>query len=198
MASINIYTGPMASGKTSKMMEKLHKYSNVTKERVLLVNFKGDDRTLDSHGISTHFYGDHSIKIPIGKYIDPIRVTCLDELDEDFLIKYNIIGIDESQFYPDLENFIRYYGKNVKFTFYISGLSFDSDNNPFGQTLNLLDIATTFEKMTAICSLCNPRSMKPAAFTYTDKKKNNVIAIGGLDMYKPLCHFHYCTTMLEK
>lgn len=200
MASINIYTGPMASGKTSKMIEQLHKYSNVTKEKVLLITFEGDDRVCSDtnpcdgcyHGVSTHVYGDSSMKIPIGKYIDTMRVNCLEEIGEEYLMKYNIMGIDESQFFPDLESFVRKYGKNDKFTFYISGLSFDSDNKPFGQTLNLLDIATTFEKMTAICSLCDPRSMKPAAFTYAEAKKTNVIAIGGLEMYKPLCYFHYC------
>lgn len=191
MAFIHIYTGPMASGKTSKMLNHLHKYSNVTKDMVLLINYDGDDRTDSSDGVSTHMYGDSSAKIPIGKFVNAIRVKYLNSLDEDFISRYSVIGIDESQFYPDLEEFIRKYSQNKGLTFHVSGLCFDSDNKPFGQTMNLLDIATSFEKMTAICSKCDPKTMIPAGFTAADSSKDSVVVIGGLDIYRPLCHHHY-------
>jgi thymidine kinase len=192
MAEIHVYTGPMASGKTSKMLSILHKYSNITKERVLLINFSGDDRVKDcSSGISTHMYGDSSSKIPIGKYIDPIRVNNLNDLnDMDILNNYSMIGIDEAQFYPDLNAFIR---KHIRsdIKFHISGLAYDSDNKIFGQISSLLDISTTFEKMTAICSKCSHKSMTLAGFTFSTKEKDSVISIGGMDMYTPLCLKHY-------
>jgi thymidine kinase len=191
MAIIQIYTGPMASGKTSKMLDQLHKYSNVTKERVLLVLFKGDTR---SSGISTHMYGDSSKKIPIGKYIDTIMVDKLEDIIS--ISGYNIIGIDEAQFFTDLEEFVRRNSIYEKYTFHISGLSFDSNNKPFGYLMNLLDIATTFEKMTAICSRCDPRIMSPAGFTFAEVPKESVVKIGGLDMYRPLCYKHFLEAKL--
>lgn len=192
MASIHIYTGPMGSEKTSNILARIHKYSNITKERVLLINFSEDNRSESRDGVSTHVYGDSSEKIPIGKYIDSVKVNILKEITDDIIGRYSVIGIDEAQFYPDLEEYIRYHSHNSNLTLYIAGLCFDSNNEPFGQVRNLLDIATTFEKLTAICSLCEPRMMSQASFTFaTGKKPNAEVAIGGLDMYKPLCHRHY-------
>lgn len=180
----------MASGKTSKMLDILHKFSNVTKERVLLVNFSGDDRASQDSGISTHMYGDSSYKIPIGKYIDTIRVNALSDIPQEKVDSYNMIGIDEAQFYPDLHKFAM---SNITndLKLYIAGLSFDSDNEVFGEVSKLLHIATTFEKLSAICSKCDPKSMVPAGFTYSSKKKDSVVCIGGLDLYMPLCMMHY-------
>ena len=196
MAAIHIYTGPMASGKTSKMLDTLHKYSNVTKERVLLINFEGDDRGKDpGHGVTTHSYGDSSAKIPLGIYVDTIRCTELLSISHKKLDSYTMIGIDEAQFFTDLKEFINRNKRNSKLMIYVSGLAYDSNNNPFGQISELLNVATTFEKMTAICSICDPRSMTPAGFTYASKSKESVISIGGLEMYKPLCFKHYLDLM---
>lgn len=192
MAQIHVHTGPMASGKTSKMLHNLHKYSNVTRERVLLINFRGDSRANDSEtGVSTHMYGDSSAKVPLGKYVDAHKVYRLSDLDHlNIFDNYNMIGIDEAQFYPDLKDFIvNNLHKNC--IFHIAGLSYDSDNNEFGELLKIQQFCTTFEKMSAICSECNPRSMTPAGFTYCEQLKESVVTIGGLDIYKPLCLRHY-------
>lgn len=189
MAFIHIYTGPMASGKTSKMLDILHRYSNVTKDRVLLINFLGDHRSTSTNGISTHLYGDYNQDLPLGKYIDVARVNVL--FDVKNVEDYSIIGIDEAQFFPDLELFIKKYLTFNNLTFHISGLSYDSDNNIFGQINNILPYSTTYEKMSAICSRCDPKKMIPAGFTICNINKNDIITIGGLDIYQPVCLFHY-------
>lgn len=181
----------MASGKTSKMLDIIHRYSNIHKQRVLLINFTGDCRSGEnSPGVSTHRYGDSSMKIPIGTYIVPIKVSRLGEITEELVDTYDMIGIDEAQFYPDLSEFVHKY-KQKKIMFHISGLSYDSDNKPFGQLLDIIDVCTTYEKMAAVCSRCDPKNMIPAGFTYANVKKESVVAVGGLDMYEPLCLEHY-------
>lgn len=191
MAVIHVKTGPMASEKTSSMLRDIHKFSNVAKERVLLINFSKDSRGSCESGVSTHMYGDSKFRIPIGKYIDPIRVSKLHDISKDTLGKYDHIAIDEAQFYPDLNSFIRSFQRDPSKTFYIAGLSFDSNNKPFGQVADLLDIATTFVKQTAICPVCDPKLMIPAAFTHVNHQKSDVVEIGGLDVYVPMCHRHY-------
>lgn len=195
MAVIHVRTGPMACSKTAELMKFIHMYSNVNRTNVLLINFSGDNRTDSEDGVSTHMYGDSSKKVLLGKYIIPLKTTKLFDIPEDVIQKYNVIGIDEGQFYDDLEDFIRKYHRDYNKIFFISGLSFDSENRPFGQIANLLDIATTFEKMTAICPDCNPKEMSPASFTYYNGKKDSVVQIGGLELYKPLCALHYYFNM---
>lgn len=195
MAEIHSYSGPMASGKSLELLKMIHMYSNVNKEPVLLVNYKGDDRgdhsDGDCHGATTHAYGDSSMKIPLGKYVVSMRVHNLSEITDDIVNKYSVIGIDEAQFYPDLENFVRKHHRNYRLKFYLAGLKFDSDNEPFGQLDRLEDIATTSQKFHSICSQCNPRDMVPAAFTFFNGSKGKEIVSGGLDIYQPLCARHY-------
>lgn len=203
MSEIHIFTGPMASGKTTSLLDKLHRYSNVCEERVLLINYLGDERSerlessdsqglyyYDGNGVSTHQYGD-TRNVILGKYIDAVRVTRLSEIPQKKLSKYNVIGIDEAQFYPDLYDFVEksFFQKTV--TYYISGLCTDSENLPFGEINRLLPLATTFQKMTAICAHCDRKKMVPAAYTISVKPKDTQVSFGGLDEYKPVCSFHF-------
>jgi thymidine kinase len=196
MAQIHIYTGPMASGKTTKLLEKIHEYSNIYKKPVLLINYRKDDRgisrdTIVSNGVSTHTYGDYSTKVPLGKYVYCVRVNTLSEIEDVILHQYSVIGIDEAQFYPDLELFIRKHHLNSRLRFYISGLTFTAENKPFGQLKNLEDISTTYQKFNSICSQCNPDREVPAGFTSFIGGKDTDVVIGGLDVYEPLCALHY-------
>lgn len=199
MSEIHIFTGPMASGKTTTLLEKLHRYSNVCEERVLLINYLGDQRGDDctnscdaaGHGVSTHLYGDVSKHVVLGKYIDAIRVTRLNEISSKKLSKYNVVGIDEAQFYPDLYDFVERNFHQKQMTYYVSGLCTDSENRSFGEIDRLLPLATTFKKMTAICAHCDRKKMVPAAYTLSVKQKETQVAFGGLDEYKPVCSFHF-------
>lgn len=189
MAQINVFTGPMASGKTSKLLEIMHKYSNISKERVLLIGYIKDDR--NKEGISTHMYGDSSCSLPLGIYVDLIRVENLTSVSKDVISKYNMIGVDEAQFFKDLKDFVFMNIENSNLKLYISGLSYDSDNKQFGQIPDLLPISTSFIKIPSICSLCPFKEMVHAGFTHSNKIKENVVCIGGLDIYQPLCLKHY-------
>lgn len=191
MASLRVFSGPMASGKTDNLLKELHKFSNVTKEPVLLINFDGDDRTDASHGASTHMYGDSSMTIPLGKNIIPRRVENLMSLSKDYVDKFSVIGIDEAHFYPDLLMFISRTIEDRNKTIYVAGLGYDSDNNDFGQVNLLLPHATVFTKLSAYCSECDPKSFTPAGFTAYDGEKKSAVEIGGLERYRPRCTYHY-------
>lgn len=190
MAEIHIYSGPMASGKTSKLLKKLHEYSNIYKRSVLLISYTEDYRGIES-GISTHMYSDYSIKVPLGKYVNHIKVKNLSEIPDVILHQYSIIGIDEAQFYPDLEVFVRRHHLNPNLKFYLAGLKFTAENKPFGQLNNLEDIATTSRKFHSICARCDPSLNVAAGFTSYIGRKDKDILIGGLDIYEPLCTRHY-------
>lgn len=195
MAQIHIFTGPMASGKTTKLLEKIHEYSNIYKRPVLLINFRGAERTTSlecyEKGVSTHVYGDYNIKVPVGKYVNCVKVNNLSEIEDVILYQYSVIGIDEAQFYPDLESFIRRHHLNSRLTFYLSGLTFTAENKPFGQLKNLEDISTTYRKFHSICARCEPELKTPAGQTSFIGGKNTEIVIGGLELYEPLCAKHY-------
>ena len=90
---IKLITGPMFSGKTSELIRRYKRYQLNKKNKCLLVKYKGDTRYSENE-IVTH---DH-IKIK------SIKAELLSELN-NIINNYNIICIDEIQFFKDAYEF---------------------------------------------------------------------------------------------
>lgn len=195
MASIKVFTGPMGALKTTRLLHELNHYSTPSKQRVLLVCHNIDDRNRE--GISTHLYGNSNLKIPLGIYIDVFYTNNLEEVplfytnEKGETKHYPIIGIDECQFFKGLVDFVKKNMFKPYLTIICSGLSYDRNNEEFGETSKLLPYATHFEKTPAVCSKCDFETHRPAAYTYCNQKHDGKILIGGLDLYEPRCAMHY-------
>lgn len=198
MASIKVFTGPMGASKTTRLLHELNHYSTPSKQRVLLVCHGEDDR--NPEGVSTHLYGDISLKIPLGKYVDVYKTKNLSDVPLSYKGTdgetkfYPIIGIDECQFFDNLVEFAKDNMLNPNLTLIFAGLSYDKENKEFGETSKLLPYATHFEKIPAVCSRCQFKNHLPAAYTYCYQKTDDQVLIGGLDLYEPRCAIHYFIT----
>lgn len=92
--------------------------------------------------------------------------------------------IDEVQFMPAaIVQQVRRMLK-AKHHVVVAGLSLDYEQHPFENTLQLLGLADTIVKLTAVCAGCN----KDCA-TITRRKTANGprVQLGGSDLYEPLC-----------
>ena len=92
LTGLDIIIGPMFSGKTTELLRRLSIYKHLNL-RVLCINHSFDVR--NDQGISTH-----------SNYIDPKRLTNYDNIKTSNLLniidnanEYDIIGIDEAQFF---------------------------------------------------------------------------------------------------
>ena len=195
MGSLTVIFGPMFSGKTTRLIQELTRFVDVTLEshstKCLLINHTFDDRNpelkVSSHASS--FKG-------VSDLIEIVQVSSLQEVSYE---NYDVIGIDEGQFYSDLETVIQWVnnGKNV----IISGLISDAFMNPFGKIYTLIPFSDNVIQCHAICSECiknhgriitpDALSAMKAPFTFRLNKSDSQIEVGASDKYIPVCRHHY-------
>lgn len=180
MAQLHLIIGPMFSGKTTKLLSELVLMSDI-RRKCLYINYSQDNRT-DCHRdqvITTH----HSHFSSLPETITTIKVNCLSEVNPE---PYDVIGVDEGQFYPDLHRVTEwvYAGKLV----IVSALDGDYQRCPFTEVLNLIPEADTVRKCRAYCLNCLDRGCyTPAPFTKRIVDSDQRILIGGRDSYIPVC-----------
>ena len=101
---------------------------------------------------------------------------------------YPVFLINEGQFFPDIydvtKQLVEQYHKKV----YICGLDGDFKRNKFGSLLDLIPLADSVFKKTAICKLCKDGT--PGLFTMRLSGEHEQIVIGA-ENYIPVCRACY-------
>jgi len=190
---LEIILGSMYSGKSTRLVEIYNqcKFCNIS---VAVINHTIDNR-YDQELLATH----DKVKIPCMKTetLMDLWIESLN-LDDHFVIvprikdKFVIIGsevilINEGQFFPDLEKFVRLLlneGKKV----YICGLDGDFERKKFGQILDLIPLCDKVTKLTSLCSLCKNGTPGIFSMRLTDETDQTVV---GSDNYIPVCRKCY-------
>ena len=107
--------------------------------------------------------------------------------DKFKIVACEVILINEGQFFPDLEEFVKILLTNDK-KVYVCGLDGDFERKKFGQILNLIPLCDKVTKLTSICSLC--KNGNPGIFSkrISDEKEQTLV---GSDNYIPVCRICY-------
>ena len=180
---LELFIGPMFSGKTSKLIElyKQYKFCNIP---VLVINHSIDNRYTDSTNTNkTNNMVDLSSH-------DKITIPCLQIeklLDIEVNFETNIILINEGQFFADLYQFTVLMLEQNK-TIYISGLDGDFKRQKFGEILDLIPLCDKVTKMQSLCSLC--KNGYPGIFSLRLAQEQQQTLIG-VDNYIPVCRNCY-------
>ena len=173
--SIDIIIGPMYSGKTTELIRRLELYHELGK-KVLYINHNIDNRSKTS-------FSTHSNTITQVPY-DNIKVDELDKVKLD----YDIIGIDEGQFFPNLFKTVKSWVEDEKKTVIISGLNGDYKRKEMGELLQLIPLCDSITKLSSFCKYCKDRnSLRLGIFTKRITVEKDLIKIGGKDSYAPVC-----------
>jgi thymidine kinase len=192
-AYLEIILGSMYSGKTSRIVE-IYKQCKFCDISVAVINHSIDNR-YDDDLLSTH---DH-VKIPCIKteklfdvwshYIDmENNVKNIPRIKDKFKIFIsNVILINEGQFFPDLEEFVKKLLENGK-KIYICGLDGDFKRNKFGQILDLIPLCDKVIKLTSLCSICKDGTAGIFSKRITSE---NIQTVVGSDNYIPVCRNCY-------
>ena len=195
MGSLTIIFGPMFSGKTTRLIQELTRFMDVTNKshntKCLLINHIFDDRN-EELGVSSH---GSSFK-GISDLIDVCKCENLESVD---CKNYDVIGIDEGQFFSNID-IIHTWIKSGKIVI-ISGLIADAFMQPFGKMNTLITFADTVIQCHAICSECIKNKDKiitpdllagmKAPFTFRLEASKEQISVGASDKYIPVCRYHY-------
>jgi len=181
---LEIITGPMFSGKTTELLRRLSIYS-IAGFKCLYVNSSWDTR--NEKPFSSH--NPMSSK-GVPEFIDTSKVTFLSEIKS--VKEYNVIGIDEAQFFIDLKKEVEDFVNEKQKVVIVAGLSSNAEQTKFGNILDLEPISDTYDKLSAVCCLCKKGTLTAAPFT---RKKNfgkttlNA-EIGGSETYISVCRNH--------
>ncbi|KAL0219930.1 hypothetical protein P9112_005590 [Eukaryota sp. TZLM1-RC] len=165
-----LFLGPMFAGKTTSMINHCRKLAN-NGENVLVLKYAKDVRYSDSCALVTHD-GDSIQALPVHKLKD----AC----PEISRLKPTVIGIDEGQFYADIDLARSWVEQG--FTVLVSALSGTFERKAFDNVLDLIAVADSIHLLHSKCKCGNfaPYSQRLVA-------SKEVELIGGADSYSPVC-----------
>ena len=174
---IELIVGPMFSGKSTRLIGVIRKFTYKAK-KTIMVKFFADKRFTDKSEVVTH---------DLLKY-DSIECKNLRE-HFDKLKTYDVIGIDEGQFFSDLVEVCEELAL-MKKTIIIAALNGDFRMEPFPVIAKIIPKADKIKLLKAYCFHCH----KDARFTLRIVQSNETVLIGAGEAYKPACrecHIHF-------
>ncbi|KAL7712668.1 Thymidine kinase [Entamoeba marina] len=172
--SIQLILGPMFSGKTTELIRIIRRYT-ISKKKTMMIKYSKDTR---------YGKGAEAISHDKGSW-KAYPTTLLMDLKESAM-NYDVIGIDEGQFFNDVREFSELmadYGKKMEHT----------KKKPFGQILEMIPLAESVKKLKAVCMYCGI----DAAFSLRTTAEQSVEVIGGADKYCAVCRKCYNANNIE-
>lgn len=167
---INLILGPMFSGKSTELLRNIRRF-NFKKMSTVVVAFELDNRYSEQERVVTH----DKFEYPAIKCRTIYSIM-------DRLKDYEVIGIDEGQFYPDLVEACEELAKLGKVVF-ISALSGNFKREAFDVIARIIPKCESIQHILAICYNCK----NDANYTLRLSLEEDEIVIGGDNMYKPAC-----------
>jgi len=171
---IEVVCGSMFSGKTEELIRRM-KRAQFAKQNVEI--FKpGVDTRYDDEKVVSHDANEiHSTPVPSSSNI-PILATNVD-----------VVGIDEAQFFDDGLVAVCNQLANSGIRVIVAGLDMDFKGEPFGPMPGLMACAEYVTKVHAICMKCGDL----ANHSYRKVEKDELVLLGEIDEYEPLCRSCY-------
>ena len=163
-ARLEVIVGPMFSGKTERLIARLHR-AQYARKRIRILKPAHDTRT-QGHIASRAVHADGTVEITdtlsavmVRNAADFARITEGDD--------YDVLAVDEAQFFPldePMTDSLGWFGRAIRdlmreraqsdLRVIIAGLDMDFAENPFGPIPGLLAMADTVEKLTGVCMVC--------------------------------------------
>jgi len=177
----------MFAGKTSEIQTVVRRYGCLSK-KVLVLTADIDRRYQEGAEVVAVVNHD--------KTAIPASAVALDGLgavlEWPAFAEAAAVVIDEAQFFrgcliPFVQAAVDEHGKHVV----VVGLDSDADRQPFGDVLALASLADSIEKKTALCRRCGDGTLAIFTRAVVSVAKEGQIAVGGADMYEPVCRRHF-------
>lgn len=194
--SITTIIGPMFSGKTTELL-RLVKRQKFVKKNCLIIK-----HSLDTRYDNTN---NNVEKSEIFRHITTHDGLCYNECDiiylpdfnnnqiiNDIIKKYKVVGIDEGFFFKDINFFCN---KLANAGIYVIVSSIDSSYKQeiFPEIADLIATSEQVIKLTAICMVCQKQD---ASFTIRTNDSEEKIVVGGKEMYQCVCRS--CLNLFNK
>lgn len=173
---IELILGCMFSGKTSELI-RIYQRFQIAKKRCIMIKHSLDDRYNINYIVS---HSDLKIKCIHSKTLLNLNVN-----------NYEVICIDEGQFFDDLVEFCE--KEAIDKTIIVAGLDATFKTDGFPNILNLIPKCEIVRKLSAICVICG----NDALFSERLSSETNVTVIGGSDKYMSVCRKCYYRNKIQ-
>lgn len=191
VGKIHLYCGSMFSGKTTMMWENLQK-ARLAGRPVLIIKFSGDNRYANGSNIKTHsglIFGSENATEYMGKLI---VVQSNKLIDVKIPPGIKDVGIDEGQFFSDLPEIVFSWSQIGGITVHIAALLTDKDQRHFGCLVEPEYVPGVIEKILPYCRIHQLYSVcrscgNTAIHTVKIGGSENLVEIGGIELYHPVC-----------
>jgi len=160
----------------------MRRYKFATKT-CLLIKYRGDVRYSEDEKDATTHDLVRSTAFPCYKLSEA----------EGMINKFDVIGIDEGQFFPDLHEYVEKWSDQK--TVVVAALDGNYQRKPFGQTLHLIPLAENITKLSAVCMSCRQTD---AHFSRRITEETEEQVIGGAEKYIAVCRACYKAATPEK
>jgi thymidine kinase len=164
-----IFTGPMFSEKTSKLLSLLDRCTYKHKDKKIVAFKPRIDERYSQSSIVTHG----------GRKWEATNVSNGKEILEHSH-NFDIIAVDEAFMIDGCAEVLIKLFKQGK-TIYVSSLQLSASGNPFEEVKDMMPWATKIEVCAAVC----PVTQKDAYYTIRKIDGLNEISVGGSECYEP-------------
>lgn len=173
---LELIIGPMFSGKTSSLVD-IYKHYLLYNQNVCIVNYDMDKRYSEDK-LMTH---------------DKVGIDCmfLESLSDIASNDYDIILINEGQFFEDIVDVVKKWVDEDGKRIHIAALDGDYKRQPFKVISELIPLCDSLVKRKALCIDCKDGTEAIFSLRYHDIGTGEVVQIGGSDTYKPVCRICY-------
>ena len=170
MSDINVFTGPMKSGKSQKIINEAYRQI-IAGKKIQMFKPKLDTREQEC-------VADRN-----GNKIMAVNIQDMNEIEN---YDADVYIIDEFQFLKGNVNVIQNMASKGK-KFFIAGLNLTAEKKPFGKMGDLMCVSDNVQMLTSICEICKNDN---AIYTYCKEHKEGDILVGD-SQYLPVCRSCY-------
>lgn len=176
---ITLDKGTMFGGKSSELCRYYQQYR---KKKLRLLALK--------HSIDCRYDGDDFIITHDRKKIPCLRVSTLKDITPG---DWDVILLDEGQFFPDLYDWIERHFLSCDTRVHIAGLNGDKNQKNFGDINRISPFCSEERVHYAMCAVCGDK----APFSKFKGDCPQRILVGGDDEYYTVCARHLSTPVSE-
>ncbi len=178
---IEVICGSMFSGKSEELIRRIRR-SQFAKQKIAVFKPEIDNR-----------FSEEAVVSHNGTAVIAISIASSNQIEEFVTNDYDVIAIDEAQFFDEGIVDVVMELANRGFRVIVAGLDQDFRGEPFGPMPRLMAVAEHVTKLQAVCTVCgSPSSRTQRLINGTPAGYDDpVILVGASEAYEPRCRKHH-------
>ena len=178
---IECITGSMFSGKSEELIRRLRR-GLYAKQKIVVFKPAIDNR-----------YHDEKVVSHDGNELEAINISTAREILLQNLSQFDVIGIDEIQFFDNeivhIVEKLAEEGHRVV----VAGLDMDFRGEPFDPMPQIMAVSEQVTKLQAVCAVCGSSSSRTQRLIDGQPARidDPIILVGANESYEPRCRAHH-------